>query len=80
MIKLRITVKLKEGIEDPEALAVKRNLILLGFKDIENVSISKNYEILIKDTDNPEKIANEMCDRLLVNPVIHEYRVEVERV
>ncbi len=80
MIKLKIIVKLKEGIEDPEALAVKRNLILLGFKDVENVSISKNYEILIKDTEDPKKLANEMCDRLLVNPVIHEYTIEVERV
>ncbi|HEU12517.1 MAG: phosphoribosylformylglycinamidine synthase subunit PurS [Thermoplasmata archaeon] len=80
MIKLRITIGYKEGVEDPEGLAVKNSLRLLDFKNVGSVKVSKVYEIYIEDTEDPMREAEEMCDRLLVNPVIHDYRIEMERL
>lgn len=80
MMKLRITIGYKEGVEDPEGLAVKNSLRLLDFKNVDSVKVSKVYEIYIEDTDDPVKEAENMCDRLLVNPVIHNYRIETERL
>ncbi|MFP3254839.1 MAG: phosphoribosylformylglycinamidine synthase subunit PurS [Thermoplasmata archaeon] len=80
MIKLKITIGYKEGVEDPEGLAVKNSLKLLNFGNVNSVKVLKVYEILIEDTEDAKKEAEEMCDRLLVNPVIHDYRIEMERV
>ncbi|MEM0098395.1 MAG: phosphoribosylformylglycinamidine synthase subunit PurS [Thermoplasmata archaeon] len=80
MIKIRITIGYKEGVEDPEGLAVRNSLRLLNFKNVINVNISKIYEILIEDTEDPIKEAENMCDKLLVNPVIHKFTIEMERV
>jgi phosphoribosylformylglycinamidine synthase len=80
MIKLKITIGYKEGVEDPEGLAVKNSLKLLNFGNVNSVKVLKIYEILIEDTEDARKEAEEMCDRLLVNPVIHDYRIEMERV
>ncbi|MCI4434779.1 MAG: phosphoribosylformylglycinamidine synthase subunit PurS [Thermoplasmata archaeon] len=80
MIKLKITIGYKEGVEDPEGLAVKNSLKLLNFGNVNSVKVLKVYEILIEDTEDARKEAEEMCDRLLVNPVIHDYRIEMERV
>ncbi|MEL9998462.1 MAG: phosphoribosylformylglycinamidine synthase subunit PurS [Thermoplasmata archaeon] len=80
MIKIRITIGYKEGVEDPEGLAVRNSLRLLNFKNVIDVNISKIYEILIEDTEDPIKEAENMCDKLLVNPVIHKFTIEMERV
>jgi len=81
MVKIRIIVSYKEGVEDPEGLAVKKSLNLLNFKNVKNVSISKLYEIVIDgDQSKAKKEAEEMCDKLLVNPVIHSYKIEVEKL
>ncbi len=80
MIKLKITVGYKEGVEDPEGLAVKNSLRLLDFKNVEEVKISKVYEILLNDAQDPQREAEEMCDKLLVNPVIHKFTIEMERI
>ncbi len=79
MVKVKIYVEYKENVEDPEALTVKKSLSLLGFEGIENVKISKVYELEIKGNKNSaKKKALEICDKLLVNPVIHKYEVNVE--
>lgn len=81
MVKVRITVGYKEGVEDPEGLAVKKSLNLLNFKNVKEVSVSKLYEITLDgDASKARKEAEEMCEKLLVNPVIHSYKIEVEKV
>ncbi|MGC8663102.1 MAG: phosphoribosylformylglycinamidine synthase subunit PurS [Thermoplasmata archaeon] len=80
MVKIKILVSYKEGVEDPEGLAVKKSLNLLNFSNVKNVNISKLYEITLEgDSNKAKKEAEEMCNKLLVNPVIHTYKIEVDK-
>jgi len=65
----KVYVKYKNGIIDPEAENTKKALKMLGY-DVKNVRIWKVYEIETEDN------IKEMVERLLVNPVIHEYKIE----
>ncbi len=80
MARVRIEVHLKKGVTDPEGDNVRKALNLLGFKGIRGVHSAK---LFLVDTDaaDPEdarKDAEEMCRRLLANPVVHDYRISVE--
>ncbi len=82
MTRVRIEVHLKKGVTDPEGDNVRKALNLLGFKGIRGVHSAK---LFLVDTDaaRPEdarKDAEEMCRRLLANPVVHDYRISVEEV
>lgn len=78
--KLRITISLKDGMLDPEARAIRHALQNLGFE----LSELKSARVFIVSIDaasasEAEKRAVQMCERLLANPVIHRYTVEVLR-
>ena len=77
MLKAKIIVKLKEGVDDPEGKTIKHTLNLLGFKDVEEVKVAKYYEIKLSKGDEEE--VEEIIKKLLVNPVIHDYEVRVEK-
>ena len=65
----KVYVKYKKGILDPEAENTKKALEMLGY-NVKSVKIWKVYEIKTKDD------VKEMTERLLVNPVIHEYKIK----
>ena len=71
-----IYVKLKKGVLDPEGEATKKALNLLGFK-VKRVSTIKVFRIELdaKDKKDAEKEIKEMCEKLLVNPVIQDYEI-----
>ncbi len=73
-----VTVRLKHGVLDPEAETTKRALERLGF-ELEALRSADRFEIdLSADSrDAAERRATEMADRLLANPTIHDYEVEV---
>ncbi len=76
MVRIRIEISYLKGVEDPEALTIRKNLNILGFKSVKNVSTVRSYEIEFSDeTEDPEKETREMAEKLLVNPVIHQYRI-----
>ncbi len=77
MLKAKIIVRYKEGVDDPEGKTIKHALNLLGFEDIEDVKVAKYYEIKLSKED--EKEVEEIIKKLLVNPVIHDYEVRVEK-
>lgn len=73
-----VTVRLKHGVLDPEAETTKRALERLEF-DLEELRSADRFEIDL-DADSEEaaeRRATEMADRLLANPTIHDYEVEV---
>lgn len=74
-----VTVRLKRGVLDPEAETTKRALDRLGF-ELQGLRATDRYEIDLDaaDADAAEERASEMADRLLANPTIHDYEVEVE--
>ncbi|HUK39216.1 MAG TPA: phosphoribosylformylglycinamidine synthase subunit PurS [Methanomicrobiales archaeon] len=75
-VEVRIT--LKPGILDPEARAIQHALADLGFPT-KKLSSARVFSIALeaKDRAGAEETARQMCERLLANPVIHHYEVEV---
>lgn len=74
----KITIALKEGMLDPEARAIQHALANLGFST-GSLSTARVFYITL-DAENKEAaqaVAEQMCERLLANPVIHRYEVEV---
>jgi len=75
---VRITISLKGGMLDPEARAIRHALENLGFAT-EALSTARVFLITIEAAGKgeAEQRAAEMCERLLANPVIHRYEIEV---
>lgn len=81
MLKVKVFVTLKESVIDPQGSATKEALHTLNYSDVEEVRIGKYIELtLAKETTDIEKKVEEMCERLLVNTEIENYRYEVEEV
>lgn len=74
-----VYVALKPGVNDPQGNAVLDGLRSLGFSSVADVRVGK---YLTLDLDAPDEAAasaqvGEMCEKLLANPVIESYRIEV---
>tara|TARA_B100000242_G_C42990938_1_gene460054 strand:+ start:941 stop:1186 length:246 start_codon:yes stop_codon:yes gene_type:complete len=78
--EIEIQVGLKPGMADPEGVNVKKALDLLGFNNVERVDSVKCYRIRIdkKETEAMRE-AEEICKKLLANPVVHEYSISVAK-
>ena len=74
-----ITIALKEGMLDPEARAIRHALADLGFPT-GDLRTARLFRVTLDASDAAaaEREARQMCERLLANPVIHHYTVEVE--
>ena len=75
----RVNVTLKPGIADPQGQTIERALPALGYAGVSNVRVGKLIELEI-DAESPEQARSsveEMCERLLANPVIESYEVSV---
>ena len=74
-----VTVRLKQGVLDPEAETTKQALERLGF-ELEALRSSDRFEIDVEaeSADDAAERAEEMAERLLANPTIHDYDVDVE--
>lgn len=79
MTTARITVHLKQGISDPEAQNTEKALHLLGFGHVMGVHTTKVWEIDLGklDPEAAREEAERMCRRLLTNPVLHTYQIDV---
>ena len=74
----KVYVTLKKGVLDPQGQAVARALGRLGFDEVKDARIGKFIEIeLAGDRQAAEKRLRDMCEKLLANTVIEEYRFEV---
>ncbi|MDR5656254.1 MAG: phosphoribosylformylglycinamidine synthase subunit PurS [Halobacteriota archaeon] len=73
-----VTVRLKRGVLDPEATTTQRALERLGF-ELEDLRSADQYHIDLDaaNADAAEDRAAEMAERLLANPTIHDYTVEI---
>lgn len=80
MIKARIHVTLKSGILDPQGRTIRQSLETLGFSNVADVRVGKFLEIELNQDDPAEAEAQlkAMCETLLANTVIEEYRYELE--
>jgi phosphoribosylformylglycinamidine synthase subunit PurS len=81
MFKVRVFVTLRESVLDPQGNAVKNALHSMNFKEVQDVRIGKYMELLIdKNVADLDTAVKEMCEKLLANIVIEDYRYEVEEV
>lgn len=78
-MKAKIHVTLKQGILDPQGKAIEHALETLGFKSAGNVRVGKYMELDLaeKDKAKAEAEVKAMCEKLLANTIIEEYRFEL---
>jgi phosphoribosylformylglycinamidine synthase len=74
-MKVRIFVSLKPGVLDPQGRAVHHALDGLGFQGVEDVRVGRLIELEVADGTSDASL-REMCEKLLANTVIENYRVE----
>ena len=79
MFRVKVTIKLKKGIFDPEGLNTLKALHLLGFSNVIEAKTIKIFDLKLnnKDKKNIKSDVEKMCQRLLTNPVIHDYEIEI---
>ena len=77
-MKARVVVTLKKSVLDPQGLAVGRALGSLGFNEVKDVRLGKIIELDLdaRDAAEARKRVQDMCEKLLANTVIEEYRIE----
>ena len=77
-MRARVHVTLKAGVLDPQGEAVRHALGTLGFDDVSGVRIGKVIELDLDDADTAtaEARVKQMCEKLLANTVIENYRID----
>lgn len=79
MASYEVFVTYKKGIFDPPGATAERALSNLGYDEVASVKIGKYIRLVVEDREGGLGRVKEMCDKLLANPVIEDYRiVEVE--
>ena len=76
-MKFSVTVTLKKDVLDPQGKVVQNTLIDLGMNNLKSIRQGKFFEIEIdeKDEKKAEQKVEEMCNKLLVNLIIEDYRI-----
>ena len=79
-MKARVFVTLKKSVFDPQGKTIQDALHSLGYNGVGDVRQGKYFELDLDapDADAARKLASEVADKVLANPVIESYRVEVE--
>jgi phosphoribosylformylglycinamidine synthase len=79
-MKARVHVTLKAGVLDPQGAAIQQALGNLGFAGVSDVRQGKYIVLELAETDRrrAEEAVKAMCERLLANTVIENYRIEID--
>ncbi|WP_352426760.1 phosphoribosylformylglycinamidine synthase subunit PurS [Bacillus velezensis] len=81
MYKVKVYVSLKESVLDPQGSAVQHALHSMTYNEVQDVRIGKYMELTIEKSGRDlDALVKEMCEKLLANTVIEDYRYEVEEV
>lgn len=78
-MQVKVFITLKEGVLDPQGQAVADTLKLLGFEGVQRVRQGKYIEIdlLEEDVKKAQKEVESMCDKLLANTIVENYRIDI---
>ncbi|AEK73052.1 phosphoribosylformylglycinamidine synthase subunit PurS [Thermococcus sp. 4557] len=76
--RVTVIVRLREGLNDPEGRVIGNALRNLGYA-VENLRVPKYFEFEL-ESEKPEEEVEEMCRKLLANPLIHDYEYSIEPV
>ena len=72
-MRARVLIRPKQGILDPQGVAVERALPALGFTGVANVHVGRLVELEVED----EGQLQPMCEKLLANPLVEDYEVQL---
>jgi phosphoribosylformylglycinamidine synthase PurS subunit len=80
MYEAKVKIGLKKGVSDPEGANTLKALHLLGFNTVKEAKTIRTIDLLMEDDDKDvvTKKVEQMCQRLLTNPVIHTYEIEIK--
>ncbi len=73
-MKVRVLIRPKQGILDPQGKAVERALPALGFEDVSHVHVGRLVELEAADASR----LPELCEKLLANPLIEDYEIQLD--
>ena len=78
-LRFSVTVTLKKDVLDPQGKVVQNTLLNLGMNNLKNIRQGKFFEIEIDETNQilAEKKVEEMCQKLLVNLIIEDYKIDI---
>jgi len=79
MFEAKITIGLKKGVSDPEGANTLKALKLLGFDNVKEAKMIRTVDLIIDEADEKKvkKSVEQMCQKLLTNPVIHTYNIKI---
>lgn len=80
-MKASVYVTLKPGILDPQGKAIQHSVALLGYTSVSDVRQGKYFEVVLDPSLGPEEAraaATRLAGEVLANPIIEDYRVEIE--
>ncbi len=80
MMRVKVFVTSKEGVLDPQGHAIERSLHSLGYDGVTEVRMGKylEFNFNMSSQGEVESRVREMCEKLLANPVIEDYRFEIQ--
>lgn len=80
MYSAKITVTLRKSILDPQGKAIEHAISTLGYKEVSDVRSGKLFEVKIScaTREDAERVTNEICKKLLANPVMEDYAFTIE--
>lgn len=80
MFEAEIYITLKKTVADPQGLTIKHALDSLGYKTAEEVRIGKlvTIKLNLKDKKKAQRQLDEMCKKLLANPIIEDYSFKIK--
>jgi len=79
-VKARVVIRLKPGVLDPQGTTIQKALGGLGFPEVQDLRVGKLLEFVL-DEDDPGRARqrlDEMCRRLLANPIVEDHAIELE--
>ncbi len=78
-MRVKIFVSLKEGVLDPQGKAIERSLHSLGYTEARDIRMGKYLEVDldVSSREAAQERIRQMCEKLLANPVIENYRFEI---
>lgn len=82
MFKVKVFIKRRKSILDPQGKAAEQGAKLLGFTNISNIRIDKSIEFFVASNDESttRTEVNEFCNKLLSNPIMEDFEIYLERV
>ncbi len=79
----KVKIQLKENLLDPQGQAVGESLAALGYENVKETRVGRYIELKLEDVESQaqaEEQLEEMCERLLANPVIEDFRFQLEEL